>query len=66
MLINSKIDIKVKLALLWASIMFLYIYADFFDAMTPASIEMSNNLQTPVGPLTPGLLMIFSVILIIT
>jgi len=65
MRINSKIDIKVKLAALWTSIMFLYTYADYFDAMTPASIEMSKNLETPMGPLTPGLLLAFSVILIV-
>ena len=65
MFVNSKIDIKVKLASLWTSLMFLYIYADFFDAMTPSSIEMSKNLETPVGPLTPELLILFSVILII-
>ena len=60
MLVNSKIDIKIKLALLWTTIMFLYIYADFFEAMTPASKEMAKNLETPVGPVTPELLILFS------
>ena len=65
MLENLKIDIKIKLASLWTTLMFLYIYADFFDGMTPSSIENFGNLQTPVGPLTPWLLVIFSIILII-
>ncbi|MGK0387259.1 MAG: hypothetical protein ACI849_001883 [Patiriisocius sp.] len=65
MLENKPVAVKIKLAALWASIMSLYIYADFFDGMTPRSIEMSQNLETPVGPLTPNLLLIFSLILII-
>ena len=65
MLVNSKIDVKIKLAVLWTALMFYYVYADFFDSMTPSSIENFGSLQTPVGPLTPLLLVIFSVILII-
>jgi hypothetical protein len=33
--------------------------------MTPQKIEKMINLQTPMGPTTPGLLVVFSVILII-
>ncbi|MEW7277562.1 DUF6326 family protein [Aquimarina sp. 2201CG1-2-11] len=64
-LIDSKIDVKVKLASLWASLMFLYIYCDFFDMMSPGNIESKINLTTPVGPVTPQLLVIFSLILIV-
>lgn len=62
---NTKVDIKVKLASLWTAFIFLYVYADYFDGMTPSSQEMSNNFETPVGPLTPELLLLFSVIIII-
>ncbi len=65
MLKNSKVDVKIKLAALWATLMFFYTYADFFDGMTPSSIENFGSMQTPVGPLTPGLLVIFSILLII-
>ena len=65
MFVNSKIDTKLKLAILWTTLMFLYVYADFFDGMTPSSIEMSKNLETPIGPLTPLLLILFSIILIV-
>ncbi|MEM7484599.1 MAG: DUF6326 family protein [Bacteroidota bacterium] len=65
MLNNPKPNIKLKLTSLWTALMFLYVYADFFDEKTPASIESFGNLQTPIGPLTPELLLIFSVILII-
>ena len=64
-LIDSKINIKIKLAFLWTSLMFLYIYADYFRLMTPKKLEKMMALQTPMGPTTPGLLVIFSSILII-
>ena len=59
------INIKIKLAFLWTSLMFLYIYADYFHLMTPEKLERMMQLQTPVGPTSPGLLVVFSVILII-
>lgn len=36
---NGKIDVKLKLAALWASFMFLYIYVDYFSLYMPGSIE---------------------------
>lgn len=59
------VNTKIKLAALWTSLMFFYIYCDYFGLMTPGAVEDLINLQTPVGEVTPGLLVIFSVILII-
>ncbi|MFN1834915.1 DUF6326 family protein [Balneola sp. MJW-20] len=64
-LAHYSVNIKIKLASLWTSLMFLYIYADYFQLMTPEKLEKMMQLQTPVGPTSPGLLVIFSVILII-
>ena len=64
-LVNHKVNIKIKLALLWTSLMFLYIYADYFRLMTPEKLEKMMDLQTPMGPTTPELLVIFSGILIV-
>lgn len=64
-LINYEINVKIKLAALWTTLMFLYIYADYFELKTPGTIENIMNLKTPVGATTPGLLIIFSVLLII-
>lgn len=64
-LTNYDINIKIKLAALWTSLMFLYIYADFFQLMTPKKLEKMIDLQTPMGPTSPEVLVIFSVILII-
>ena len=62
---DYKINIKNKVAFLWTALMFLYIYADYFRLMTPKKLEKMMQLQTPIGPTTPELLIIFSGILII-
>ncbi len=62
---NAKIDIRVKLASLWTALIFLYVYADYFDGLTSSTQEMVKNLETPLGPLTPELLLLFSVITIV-
>lgn len=38
-LLDKKIDVKVKLAALWTSFMFLYIYVDYFALYMPGKIE---------------------------
>jgi hypothetical protein len=62
---NYNINVKLKLALLWASLMFLYIYADYFELMTPGKLEKMMQLKTPMGPTSPDLLIIFAILLII-
>lgn len=64
-LTNNEINIKIKLASLWTSLMFLYIYADYFRLMTPDKLKKMIDLQTPMGPTSPNLLVIFSLILIV-
>ncbi|MFQ3174669.1 MAG: hypothetical protein ACI8W0_001793 [Flavobacterium sp.] len=64
-LTNYNVNIKIKLAALWTALMFLYIYADFFQLMTPKKLEKMIGLQTPMGPTSPEILVVFSVILII-
>ena len=64
-LIDSKINVKVKLASLWATLMSLYIYADYFELKVPGKIQDIMEQKTPVGPTTPKLLVIFSLILIV-
>ncbi|BFP40325.1 hypothetical protein FGF1_11700 [Flavobacteriaceae bacterium GF1] len=65
MLTDSKVNVKGKLAAHWACLMFLYLYADYFELKTPGKIEQLMNLKTPVGDTTPELLVIFSLILIV-
>lgn len=62
---SYSLPVPVVLALLWASIMALYIYADYFELMTPHKISAMMDQKTPMGPTTPKLLVAFSVLLII-
>lgn len=59
------VNVKIKLALLWVSLMFLYIYADYFELMTPGKLESMMQLKTPMGPTSPNLLVIFALLLIV-
>jgi hypothetical protein len=36
---DSKINIKIKLSILWASVMFLFAYVDILSHMQPGLIE---------------------------
>lgn len=48
---DYKINIKLKLSALWASVMFLYIYGDYFELYVPGKTEGllsgQNLLNTP-------------------
>ena len=51
MLENPKINIKIKLASLWASATFCYLYGDYFELYTPGKIDSlltgENILDSP-------------------
>ena len=55
---NRKLDdfqapVKLKLALLWASLMFLYIYNDYFNMYAPGMLEqMAAGRLGPLGEAT--------------
>ena len=54
----------LKLSLLWASLMFLYIYNDYFSMYTPGTIDgMAKGSFGPMGPASDGLLVGMSVLL---
>jgi hypothetical protein len=63
MLENPKVNIKIKLAALWASATFCYLYGDYFELYTP---EKVNSLITGKNVLySPSKLLIASIILAI-
>ena len=51
MLENPKVNIKIKLAALWASVVFCYIYGDYFELYVPEKVNSlltgENNLDSP-------------------
>ena len=54
MLVNKKIDIKIKLSALWTSVVFCYLYGDYFELYTPEKIDgllTGNNVLDEPGKL---------------
>ena len=63
---DPKINVKVKLSSLWASVMFCYIYADYFGLYVPGELQkMLAGRMGPLGPTTQGVLLGTSVMLAI-
>ena len=55
---KTKLDVKIKLAALWTSVMFCYIYADYFGLYVPGALQsMLNGKMGPLGPTTQGVLL---------
>ena len=61
MLENSKVSIKIKLAALWVSALFCYIYGDYFQLYTPDKVNSlitgENNLDSPTKLLIASIVM---------
>ena len=53
--------VKLKLAALWASVMFCYIYADYFGLFSPGQLAtMNQGLIPPLGRSTDGVMIFVS------
>ena len=54
---SMKVNVRFKLSALWASLMFCYIYGDFFYLFTPGHIE--HMMEGQMGPfeVTQGVLL---------
>jgi hypothetical protein len=54
---DSKIDVKIKLAALWAATMFCYLYGDYFELYVPGKLSsMLEGKILPLGTVTQGIL----------
>ncbi|WP_199097310.1 DUF6326 family protein [Dyella sp. ASV21] len=55
---NTPVPIKIKLSALWASLMFCYIYGDYFGLYRPGTLKsMLDGQMGPLGPTTQGVLL---------
>ncbi|RDB07335.1 DUF6326 family protein [Runella aurantiaca] len=54
---DIKVSVKLKLATLWASFMFLYIYVDYFALYMPSKIENILKGRVFVFDITQGFLL---------
>ena len=55
---DLKVPVRLKLAGLWTSLMFLYIYVDYFGLYQPGNLQdmLKGNIG-PLGPTTQGVLL---------
>jgi hypothetical protein len=61
---NAKIDVKIKLAALWAATMFCYLYGDYFELYVPSKLSsMLDGKMLPLGPVTQHILLGTSVMM---
>jgi hypothetical protein len=55
---DPRINVKLKLAALWASLMFCYVYGDYFGLYVPGKLGgMLAGRMDPLGPVTQGVLL---------
>lgn len=63
---DIRLHVRLKLAALWTSVMFLYIYADYFGLFVPGNLkDMLDGKMGPLGPTTQGILLGTSVMMAI-
>ena len=53
---DAKTSIRVKLSALWSSVMFLYVYGDYFNMYTPGKLERMAAGSLGFGPANEGAL----------
>ena len=59
---DIKVHVKLKLSALWTSVMFCYVYGDYFLLYLPGKLQdiLRGNIA-PLGPTTQGVLLFTSV-----
>lgn len=54
---DIKIHVKIKISALWVSVIFCYIYGDYFGLFVPGMLQgMLEGKIRPLGPATQGVL----------
>ena len=55
---DARIPVQLKLAALWTSTMFCYLYADYFGLYVPGALhKMLDGIIEPLGPTTQNVLL---------
>lgn len=62
---DFSVPIKLRLSLLWVSVMLCYIYGDIFSLFVPGSIERLNGGQMGLGATTPAKLLLIAILMAI-
>lgn len=55
---DIKVPVRYKLSAIWASVMFCYIYVDYFELYIPGKLQgMLAGKMMPLGAVTQGMLL---------
>lgn len=58
LLSDAPVPLRLRLAALWTSVMFLYLYADYFGLFIPGRLQaMLAGRMPPLGPVTQAMLL---------
>lgn len=60
---DFKINVKFKLSALWISVMFCYVYGDYFTLFVPGHIQSMMDGKSGVGTTTPLKLLMFAILM---
>lgn len=60
-----KVNTRFKLAALWTSVMFCYLYGDFFSLFVPGRIQRLNDGHSGTGDTTPVTILCYALMMTI-
>ncbi len=53
---DMRVSVRIKLAALWTSVMFCYVYGDYFELYVPGKLQDMLNGEMALGRVTQGML----------
>ena len=59
---DIRIHVRVKISALWASVMFCYIYGDYFGLYVPGQLKGMLQGQGPIGPTSQATLVAVAIL----
>jgi Family of unknown function (DUF6326) len=62
---DIKVHVRFKLFALWSSVMFFYIYGDYFELYQPGKLQQMIAGRMPFGAISQGVLMGMAAVMVI-
>jgi hypothetical protein len=62
---DIKVHVKLKLFALWSSVMFFYIYGDYFELYQPGKLQEMIAGRMPFGAVSQGVLLGMAAVMVI-